>query len=1586
VRSKKNKIIILVIFLLVVVGSITIVAKHTFSKDTKINYVLKTESYLYLPKAAQNYVKSVFEETGEVVLTEKNKEVNKPYLNPLYVEYLNMSDEEKKTMGEIPIPLVVDYYQTDYATNVDLPSSYDLRNVDGKNYVTPVRDQGDLGLCWAFASAGVAESHLLTKNNNTYSGVQDLFSERQIDYATSINGIKDYKSEYVSFIDRNLGDGGNFYISTIAMANGISLYRYNSFKEYNDTDMSKMELSDVLNYNKSLYEVNSTINMPLLNLRESTSVLTEEETNIRNSYLNQVKENIMNNGAAYVGTYMNSYCSYYDEKTNNLVLDVYNCPSSGGHAMQIIGWDDNFEYAYCADTTQHDSNIENCNSVVSGKGVWILKNSWGEEDQYPYLTYDSYGSDVHFIDDLNGNFFKDWNNNYILGNNNIYTGKVKYELMDTNIRGTEQLKKIKFMTDSSNTKYTINVKDLNGKDIEVYMNVKLPGLVTFDFSAFDIYINKDSEISISTDGYFADKVSVFTSNVDTQKYIDLEKYENMKIDDYKIRLYSTTKNIPSGAKLQYKIYNNLNQDLSSKITVSNNVVAENNINTLITFANDFSEGKYKIDVIYNSKVISSANVEFLKMEGLGTKTSPYIIKTANQLNQIRNDLDAYYELGNDIDLSVDTRSGGRLSSESSVCPQGFGWQSIKDFNGSLDGKGYSIKGLYQNNYITCNEGGELWIEWSNLGNGLFASAYGDVTIKNLVLEDFEMNCQGGNCGVLLSSYYSPLGNTNVEYTATFENIILRNSKISGVYNTRNISSLNYSYGGGLFGSIASDDLGKVNISNIHLDFTIIPKELRENAYLISHLQAGAATIKNIYLGTHIDGKYSDGSGDSVLINYVYKDSDISISNVLSTVTGSNVSGILFNSAKNIVLDNANVLNIENRSLCDYGCNNITNVNIYDKNTELVKLTDKNNYSTWNNFDNNWVMETVDGIKRIPVLKFVDFEYTKISDITLKQKLNEHKSIYDYVYPSIDAAKRISYKSNDENIIKIDENGILIPQSTGNTTIHIESYYDGYIKDVPISVEYKPHYTIHFDANDTEDYYREIIGTMESIEVEAGKSFMLPANQFVQEYYEFKEWNTKPDGTGISYSDLSEIPAMNDKDEITLYVQWWGKERVVTFDASGGTVNPSRKEVRIREPYGDLPIPSRKGYGFINWTTSSNSLAVDAFDIFRSEVLIARWKENAYSIVYDANGGTYKTESDLYMVSESLAITYAINGTAKKISKNIYQKPGYKFSHWNTKADGSGISYNEEKEIALSNVENDRLNLYAIWEKTSFKLTYNSNIGDSSETDTKLCDVNTEISVSSNEFVREGYTFVGWNTLKDGTGISYKVGDKITMDKDLTLYAQWMINQYNVKFDANNGIGVMNNQIFTHDVSQKLSENIFTREGYTFFGWNTKSDGSGDSYTDEQEIAITSDMTLYAQWREATTYEINKYSVDETNKYIDLIEVSTTVEDFKTNITLGEGYTVNVDSKEINGKKVMYTGGKTKIYYGDTLYMEYTNIVRGDANGDGVMDIFDYIRIMKDIMEETFLSGIYKIGADVTKDNMVDIFDYIRIMKKIMEEN
>lgn len=154
------------------------------------------------------------------------------YLNPQFVDYLTLSDEEKESLGEILISLIVDYKASEAAEEINVPSKYDLRNVEGNNYITPVRDQGSLGICWSFATAGAAESYLLKNDSEITIESPLLISERQIDYVTSRNGIKDYKSEYVSFLNRSLGDGGNFYISTIAMANGVSLIDYNSFKDY----------------------------------------------------------------------------------------------------------------------------------------------------------------------------------------------------------------------------------------------------------------------------------------------------------------------------------------------------------------------------------------------------------------------------------------------------------------------------------------------------------------------------------------------------------------------------------------------------------------------------------------------------------------------------------------------------------------------------------------------------------------------------------------------------------------------------------------------------------------------------------------------------------------------------------------------------------------------------------------------------------------------------------------------------------------------------------------------------------------------------------------------------------------------------------------------------------------------------------------------------------------------------------------------------------------------------------------------------------------------------------------------------------
>ena len=1660
ISKKTIKIIYITGGIFAVIAIVLTIVLNVVKKDN-IEHILKNKSYSYLPIEAKNYIKEVYKETGEVILTEKNKKVNELYLNPQYVEYLTYSDEEKESLGEIPISMIIDYALREETKNINIPSKYDMRD----SYVTSVRDQGDLGLCWTFATAGVAESYLLQNNEEITIESPLLISERQIDYVTSRNGIKDYKSEYVSFINRSLGDGGNFYISTIAISNGVSLFDYNSFKEYDDTDLTKMELSDVINYEKSRYEVNSTINVPRMSLRESTSILTDEEIDTRNSYLKEVKKNIMENGGAYVGTYMSSSCQYMDANLNNLVIDVYGCNVSGGHAMQIIGWDDDLEYSYCADTKTHNADTSSCNNVIKGKGVWILKNSWGNDLQYPYLTYDSLYSSIHFIDEMTSTDDRSWDNNYVLGTGAENVTEKTYYLSETKIKDNEKIEKIKFITEKPDTVYDVKVYKKDGTYETFSKTTGLPGLITIEITE-DIVVDKNTKIIVSSEGGFIDRVSVFTSNIDTTPYIDLSEYDNIEISETNIRLYSETKNIPSETTLTYKIYNSENQEVTTSVAFSNNIVAENNINTSVEFSSDLESGEYRIDVIYNSNVIESTNIKIIKMSGIGTKDNPYIITNSTQLNQIRDDLDGYYELANDIDLTEDTSEGGKLSIESEVCPQGFGWEAINGFSGTLDGKGHTIKGLHQNNYLTCNVDGVTWNSWYNNGNGLFGSANGNVTIKNLVLENFDINCQGGDCSALLSKYSNDRNDTT-EYTATFENIVLRNSDISGVYNSSNNKEKN-TYGGGLFGTIGNY-YGNMIISNIYLDFNIKRSILQRRAYLVSYISGKKININNIRLLGNIVGEYEDGSGDAVLINVLFTNEPVEIRNILSTVEAINVGGQLFGKVwgegSNFTLDGVNALNILDKNLGyrfdDIDTAIIKNVNFFDKDTELAELTKESNYSSWKNFDDNWIIETKDGIPRIPVLKFIDFEYTSISDISIKQKLNEHKSIYEYIMPNIESAKRISYKSNDEDIVKIDDNGIIVPQSTGKTTIHIESYYDGYIKDVPITIDYKPHYTIHFDSNDTEDYYKDIEGTMESIEVEAGKSFTLPANKFTQEYYEFKEWNTKADGTGTSYSDLSEIPAMNDKDEITLYVQWWGKERIVNFDANGGTVNPDRKVVRIRSEYGELPIPTRPGYGFGGWDDLKGGLYTNAFTELRGLELTADWVEDAYTIIYDANGGKlqedYRNITTVYLISESLSTTYAKNGQEKVIYENLYEKVGYKFKEWNTKADGTGTSYAVEDTIQLSNIENDTLRLYAIWEIATPNITYNSNNG-TNDISTQGLEYNKETKLTKNTFVREGYTFKEWNTKADGTGTTYSDEQLVSLTEDLTLYAIWNINKYIITFNSNNEINdvliqeleyntstaltkntfvregytfkewntkedasgdsysdeqlvsltedltlyaiwntnkytiTYNSNNGTNDVSTqdleyntntKLNKNTFAKEGYTFKEWNTKPDGTGDSYSDEQLVSLTKALTLYAQWEESYDYIINNYSVDTRNNYISKIPVNTIVNDFKENIKLNIGYSINVDSKTINNKNVLYTGGKTKIYKDNNPYIEFINVIIGDINGDGSINSADLLKVRQHLLGTVSLSGAYFIASDINYDNTINSADLLRVRQHLL---
>ena len=72
--------------------------------------------------------------------------------------------------------------------------------------------------------------------------------------------------------------------------------------------------------------------------------------------------------------------------------------------------------------------------------------------------------------------------------------------------------------------------------------------------------------------------------------------------------------------------------------------------------------------------------------------------------------------------------------------------------------------------------------------------------------------------------------------------------------------------------------------------------------------------------------------------------------------------------------------------------------------------------------------------------------------------------------------------------------------------------------------------------------------------------------------------------------------------------------------------------------------------------------------------------------------------------------------------------------------------------------------------------------------------------------------------------------------------------YTVTFNANGGSGTMQPQTFTEGEAKALTANAFTYENHYFVNWNTADDGSGTAYEDQQELALTENLSLYAQWK------------------------------------------------------------------------------------------------------------------------------------------
>lgn len=185
-------------------------------------------------------------------------------------------------------------------------------------------------------------------------------------------------------------------------------------------------------------------------------------------------------------------------------------------------------------------------------------------------------------------------------------------------------------------------------------------------------------------------------------------------------------------------------------------------------------------------------------------------------------------------------------------------------------------------------------------------------------------------------------------------------------------------------------------------------------------------------------------------------------------------------------------------------------------------------------------------------------------------------------------------------------------------------------------------------------------------------------------------------------------------------------------------------------------------------------------------------------------------------------------------------------------------------------------------------------------------------------IKENQIFGGWYANSDLVGDSEQA-----LELEKIYYAKWVRE---ITFNANGGDGddTMNpQQIPEGDNSATLTPNTFTKTGYTFAGWNTAKDGSGDSYTD-QSTAPTTSTTLYAQWKPNTyTIEFSANGGEGT-----MADISAT---YDTPVTLpGNGF-------NMTGKN--FAGWDTDSSANEVIYSDESDVKNLTAEPNGAVTLY-----------------------------------------------
>ena len=142
----------------------------------------------------------------------------------------------------------------------------------------------------------------------------------------------------------------------------------------------------------------------------------------------------------------------------------------------------------------------------------------------------------------------------------------------------------------------------------------------------------------------------------------------------------------------------------------------------------------------------------------------------------------------------------------------------------------------------------------------------------------------------------------------------------------------------------------------------------------------------------------------------------------------------------------------------------------------------------------------------------------------------------------------------------------------------------------------------------------------------------------------------------------------------------------------------------------------------------------------------------------------------------------------------------------------------------------------------------------------------DLNLTNTVPTKDGYSFVKWNSKSDGTGINYNSGATYTQDEDLTLYARYSLNTYNINYVLSGGTNAISNPTtYTIESNDIVLANA-TKEGYEFKGWT----GNGTTTATKNLILPAGsfgDKTFTAHFEDETYPEITVTSTDGTKNYL-----------------------------------------------------------------------------------------------------------------------